>query len=110
MTTQGTMGTWHRTRAGKEWRIDSDWAEDAPEGWVVTRLANRTRCRHEWDWTDYTEMTLETADGDAVDVIVDEASNVWTMDGGSLSRYLYGQEGVDAIEDAATSFRVEVGR
>lgn len=103
MTTQGTMGTWHRDpRTGlREWRIDSDWAEDAPEGWFVTRMANRTTRRHEWDWTDFTEMTLETAAGDDIEVIVDENHNVTTLDGESAP---------DAVAEVARAFRVEVGR
>lgn len=105
MTTQGTMGRWvtiPRTFR-KEWVIDSDWAEDAPEGWVVTRMANRTVYRGDpsvdASGTSYTEMTLENADGDAMDVIVDEGSRVWTP-GGEFAP--------DDVADIAVAFRVEV--
>lgn len=103
MTTQQTMGTWHRDpRTGlREWRIDRDWAQESPEGWVVTRMANRTNRRHEWDWTDFTEMTLETAAGDAMAVIVDEAGQVTTLDG---------EFAPDAVADVAVAFRVAVPR
>ena len=101
MTTQGTMGAWVRTPKGREWRIGSDWAQDDPQGWVVTRLANRTTRRHEWDWTDFTEMTLRTAAGDDIEVIVDENNRVTTLDGESAP---------DDVAEVAQSFRVEVGR
>ena len=98
MTTQQTSGTWHRTRAGREWRIDSDWAENDPSGWFVTRMAHRTHRRHEWDWTDYTEMTLETASGESVEVIVDERDWVSTLDG---------ETAPDEVFEVAKSFRTE---
>ena len=103
MTTQQTSGTWHRDpRTGlREWRIDSDWAQESPEGWVVTRMANRTNRRHEWDWTDYTEMTLRTADGEDIDVIVDEGNRVTTLDG---------EFAPDDVAEVAVAFRVEVPR
>ena len=103
MTTQGTMGRWvpvPRTMR-KEWRIDADWAQDSPEGWVVTRLANRTTRRHEWDWTDFTEMTLRTAAGEDIEVIVDENHNVTTLDG---------EAAPDDVAEVAVAFRVEVPR
>lgn len=111
LTTQETSGTWHRVpgTGRQEWRIDSNWAEDAPEGWVVTRLENRTHLVHEWEWHNYTELTLETAAGARVEVIVDENNYVWTPDGESLSYRRYGHDGVDAIERVAQAFRVEVG-
>lgn len=105
MTTQGTMGRWvaiPRTMR-RQWVIDSDWAEDAPEGWIVTRLANRTFYRGDpsvdASGTSYTELTLETADGESVNVIVDEASQVWTPDG---------ELALDDVADIAVAFRVEV--
>ena len=101
MTTQQTSGTWHRTPKGREWRIDSDWAQDDPSGWFVTRMANRTNRRHEWDWTDYTEMTLRTAAGDAVFVIVDGNNMVTDTDGEPVPY---------EVEVAAQNFRVEVPR
>jgi hypothetical protein len=103
MTTQQTSGTWHRDpRTGlREWRINSDWAEDAPSGWCVTRMANRTNRRHEWDWTDYTDLTLETASGECIEVIVDEAGQVTTRDG---------EFAPDDVAEVAAAFRVEAPR
>jgi hypothetical protein len=105
MTTQGTSGTWHRdSRTGlREWRISSDWAQEATDAdaWTVTRMANRTNRRHEWDWTDYTEMTLETASGESMGVIVDEAGQVTTR-GGEFAP--------DDVAEVAVAFRVEVPR
>jgi hypothetical protein len=105
MTTQGTMGRWvpiPRTMR-RQWVIDSDWTEDAPEGWVVTRLANRTYYRGDpsvdASGTSYTELTLETADGDCVHVVVDEASQVW----------IDGEFAPDDVADIAVAFRVTGG-
>lgn len=101
MTTQQTSGTWHRTPKGREWRIDSDWAEENPEGWFVTRMANRFTRHDISDWTDWTEMTLETAQGDAVFVIVDGNNAVTDTDGEPVPY---------EVEVVAQNFRVEVPR
>lgn len=101
MTTQQTSGTWHRTPKGREWRIDSDWAQDDPQGWFVTRMANRSTRHDVSDWTDWTEMTLRTAQGDDIEVIVDENNVVSTLDGALAP---------DDVAEVAVAFRVEVPR
>ena len=100
MTTQQTSGTWHRIDGQREWRIDNDWAEESPEGWFVTRMANCYTRHNETDWTDWTEMTLETAAGERVEVIVDEGERVTV-----------GEDLADEdIAEVARAFRVEVPR
>lgn len=103
MTNQGTMGIWHRdARTGRrEWRIESEWAQDDPSGWFVTRMANRSTRHDISDWSDWTEMRLETAAGECVEVIVDEAEAVWLTDG---------ELAEDEVAEVARAFRVEVPR